>query len=51
MEKTKAPCPHTSYVQERQGQFHTGDYICTLCGEVLTPADVEKIKERRKQSE
>jgi len=38
-------CPHPELEKERwfQGQ-DTGDKVCTTCGEVLSPAQVEKLR-------
>ena len=46
--KAEESCPHSSYHPERMGQFHTGDYICTDCGKVLTEQEIQRIEDRRR---
>ena len=42
-----APCNHPNFEQETDLGEPTGNYVCTTCGESLTPDEVSKIRSKR----
>lgn len=38
------PCKHPAFDREYDLGAHTGDFICTTCGEVFSPQEKERIE-------
>jgi hypothetical protein len=41
------PCDHPAFEKELFHGAHTGDYLCTTCGECLCAAEVTRIEAER----